>query len=156
MQWLTIYGAALSTLAFPLSVWNSVQNWRRNARRLKVTVRIQRRNGPAERMYGSANAKRDVFVDVVNDGHRPVVIDKPRLVADGNVECYMHFIANNVTFPCEIGDGKKVTIYALEDEFSKILRDRGVHGKCRLRSYCDDSSGNTYRGNSIMWTVSPG
>ena len=142
---LAIYGAVLST-------FNLTQAVRKERRRVSV------RHSTVMPTYGSTLGRCYVKIEAVNVGHRPVTIKTLTLELESGAKLFP-FQSDQLPglpdtrLPAVLSDGQTAHLMIPYAEIASALVSAGCAGKTPLTPYCEDTIGNTYRGE--VWQADP-
>jgi hypothetical protein len=132
------YGAGLST-------YNLVQAVRRDRRQLKVSM------STALYTYGPDLGPAMLSIEVVNTGHRPVVVNPPTLRLPDNKTLALMGADGISDFPKELGDGAAGAIRSRYRDVAAALASSGYPPIVEVTPICSISTGQTFSGRP--WKV---
>jgi hypothetical protein len=136
------YGAILSTIVFVYSIT-------RERRRIVI------KHAPGFFGYPSSGETGPTMacLEVVNKGHRPVVISAPAILTPKKRKLVFFKAHGFDKFPKKLEDGEAETLYVPYEEIGRALKQDGYSGIVRLRPVCSDTTGKVYRGKVIKLDV---
>jgi|ERR1700730_18285831 hypothetical protein len=138
---IAVYGAGLSSFVFYQSL-------------LKDRRRVVIKQSTAFYTYPQGLGPPMASIEVINRGHRPVVVSAPQLQLP-NKERMVLVNADGIhEFPKRLEDGESVAIRMQYDAIAESLRKAGYSGKVILRPMCSDSTGKTFRGGKWHFDIS--
>lgn len=137
---LALYGAGLAT-------YSAMQARKRDRRSIKVRLTTMMYT------YGPNLGPPMVSIEVVNDGHRAMVVDVPQLMVASDPGRVIAFTdADGIKhFPAKLGEGETSAIRVEYREVATALLRGGHTAKVKLLAVCKDSTGQVYR--SAPWDV---
>jgi hypothetical protein len=138
---IAVYGAALST-------FNLVQSITKERRQVIINQTAAFYALPAG---GVGPAM--VNIDVINRGHRPVVVSAPTMqMPNGRLLVFINADGFR-DFPKRLEDGETGSIRMPYHLIASSLRDAGYSGKVDLRAICIDTTGKRYWGKKYKFDI---
>jgi hypothetical protein len=136
------YGAILSTIVFVYSIT-------RERRRIVI------KHAPGFFGYPGSGGTGPTMacLEVVNKGHRPVVISAPAILTPKKRKLVFFKAHGFDKFPRKLEDGESETLYVPYDEIGRALKQDGYSGIVRLRPMCNDTTGKMHFGKTIKLDV---
>lgn len=101
--------------------------------------------------YGSGVGPAMVSIEVVNLGHRPVVVGAPTLRLPDKKTIALLGADGIRDFPKELGDGASAIIRSPYRDIAQALASGGYPSPVTITPICQLSTGQTFAGPS--WTV---
>jgi hypothetical protein len=132
------YGAILST-------YNLAQGVRRERRRLTVKM------STGMYTYGPELGPAMLCIEVVNAGHRPLLVNPPSLRLPDKRTLALMGADGIADFPKELGDGAAGVIRSRYRDIAAALSSAGYRTQVELTPICSISTGQTFAGRP--WTV---
>ncbi len=132
-----LYGAVLSTYMF-------IAEHRRKQRQLSLNLSI------GFLTYGPELSEPMLFTTVANPGDKPVTINIPRIRLPRIGESIIPPIQeiqehSDVTFPCELGEGKSCRTWLEIKDLGLALIEHGYSGTVKLLAEVEDGTGKIYK-----------
>jgi hypothetical protein len=137
---IAIYGATLSTTT-------AILNFRKDRRSLEVRMSTMMYT------YGSELGPPMLAIEIINIGHRQLVVDPPQLMvtADPNRVLALMGADGLADFPKRLNDGESGSVRTPYKDVAAGLLQAGHRGTVELIAICKDSTGRRYR--SKPWSV---
>ncbi|MDB5429596.1 MAG: hypothetical protein JWP35_712 [Caulobacter sp.] len=135
-----VYGAALAT-------HNAILARRKDRRSLIIKM------STAMYTYGAELGPPMVSIDVVNDGHRSLVVDAPQLTVESDPSRVIVLLGADgiAAFPKRLEDGETASLRIAYSQVANALMKAGHPNHVRLRAICKDSAGRIY--HSKPWAI---
>lgn len=131
---IAVWGAGLST-------FNLVEGLRRERRRVRIIQTAAFYAYPGQGLGAPMMA-----LEIVNHGHRPVVINAPQMRLPDGRHMALWNADSSHEFPKNLTDGESVTVRFYYAAVSDSLKDAGYRGTVRLRPTCTDTTGKRFFG----------
>lgn len=138
------YGALLSSFNF----WQGIR---------KDGRRIQLRQSISFYTYSGGNiGPAMATLDIVNHGHRPVIIDAPTMRLPNGMQLIFAEPDHFAEFPKRLDDGELVSVRIPFADIAQALKSQGFSGTVTLWPTCKDSTGMTFRARKWRFDVDTG
>ena len=139
---IAVYGALLSTY----SVWASKQEKKRE---IKVQLSYGFHTSP------SSVGPTMLLISALNTGQKRVTLNSMGLILPKKDKKYLTFFRpdSNVSFPCDLIEGKGCDVWVATKELAVDLKREGYSGKVSLKGYYRDAIGGEYRSKSLKFYI---
>jgi hypothetical protein len=114
--------------------------WQRDRRRIRINCSLR------HLVDTTGCGSPLVCLDVVNAGHRPVVVSEPVLQTQDGCILPVAPLPGTDSFPKRLGDGETASVRLPLDGVAAALLQAGIGDEVKLVPVCTDGVGNTYRG----------
>jgi hypothetical protein len=140
---IAIYGALLSTY----SVWTARQEHKRE---IKVELSYGFMRNPL-----SGVSPPMLLLSASNTGTKTVTLTSMGLILPRKDKKYLIFAQpeSNVSFPCDLLEGKNCNVWVTTKELAEDLKREGYSGRISLKGYYRDAIGGYYESKSFKFDI---
>jgi hypothetical protein len=138
---IAVYGAALSSFVFYRSLVRE-RRW------------IVIKQTAAFYTYPQGLGPPMASIEVINRGHRPVVVNGPQFQLPNGQNMLLINADGMQAFPKRLEDGEKAEVRMGYDAIADSLRKAGYSGQVVLRPTCTDTTGEKFKGKKWKFDIS--